>query len=442
MESKVIQSKAEVFVGKVKSAFHSPFGRHVSLLTLSNIITVLVGMVQTILVARLLGPEQYGLAGLIINYPQVIYMILNATTSEGLVRYLSEFHSKREHRKALAVSKMGFGVDFCISVLAFTGIVFTAGWATQKIIKHPDSKSLLLVYAASFLPMSFYNTSCAILTVFQQFPLIAWFSIFNRCLQSGLILLGAWRWGVAGLIWGTALGAAIYGLMMGGVGLWKSRVEWGGFWLTQSWSPLKGRIREIARFFLLTDATLSVALPMQRLDITLLGYFGNAQEVGYYKAAKTIASGLINLIDALQSVSYPRLAKAWVTSRVLFYQQWRQLAELGVFLGVGLILPFYLVQFLPGLLMGSKFAVAGTPLMLFWLAFSLRLAFFWLRPFYLAKGLVHLWLTIHTLSAVVGTTLMVLGAMYWGMNGVATATLVYYILIFLMGIPIALRKGA
>lgn len=440
-----LKSLQNVVVKKGEKVLSSVFFRHVSFLTFSNAATAFLGIVQTLVIARWLGPEKYGIVALIINYPQLIYSILNVRTIEGTTKFLSEFKVIKDLPKVISICKISYTLDVTISCLTFLIVMMTSPWAAKSLFKQPSIAPLMTLYTLSFFAGGFYNTSYAILATFYQFSLLAWTNLVFRSIQFFVVIFLTHFYGVTGVILGMILGTVIQAMFITYLAYQMIGTKWKEFLTIRPLLILKGRLKELFQFYLLTSITLLVALPMQQLDITLIGYFRKPSEVGCYKIAKTIASSLIYLVDALQQVSYPRLASEWVQDRACFIHRLKRLTLLGVTLGALALSTIVFAVSVPKVLLGRHFNEAISPLIWLWIAFSLRVTFFWLRPFFLSTGKVGFWFGLQSSGVIMGMIVMFSGAMLWGANGVALSVLIYYVFIFLFGVPtsytLCYRKG-
>src|SRR5712692_4268608 len=105
------------------------FARDVGILTVANFVGAALSFVQGILVARWLGPELYGVAALVMSYPNVVYTFFDARSIEASVKFLSEFHGRNEREHVLAICKLGYAVDFAIASMSVLVVVISAPWA-------------------------------------------------------------------------------------------------------------------------------------------------------------------------------------------------------------------------------------------------------------------------------------------------------------------------
>ena len=64
------------------------------ILTVANLAGAALSLIQGVLIARWLGPESYGVAALVMSYPDLVYTFFDARSSDASVKYLGEFHAR------------------------------------------------------------------------------------------------------------------------------------------------------------------------------------------------------------------------------------------------------------------------------------------------------------------------------------------------------------
>lgn len=370
------------------------FVRNVGVLTIANIVSAVLMLIQAIVVARWLGPELFGVAALLMAYPGFIYTFFDARSSEASVKYLSEFHARGERDRVLAVCKLGYLVDFGIASLAFFVVLATAPWAAEYIAHRPEAVGLIVVYAAAFVLRALTGTSHAVLASLGKFSVIAKMELATSCVRVGLVIgLVLVGYQVAGVIWGNALAMGVTGLLYGGIAFALVQETWGMSWLKGNWHALKGRRREVFCFLAYTDLNALLGMIPKQLDIVILGYFRGPTEAGYYRLARSLAGVVGYLVGPLQSVTYPELARLWgLGNREALRQKVRQLAlHVGAPLGLIALGSILLVPFLLPLLVGPSYIPAVIAAQFLLVGSAIWLGFFWLRPLYFAKGELKTW---------------------------------------------------
>lgn len=402
------------------------FVQDIGVLTVGNFAGAALGFVQIILVTRWLGPEQYGVAALVMSYPALLYGFLDARSSIATVKYLGEFRAKGESSRALAMCKLGYGLDLTIALMTFLLVAVTASWAGANVVHMPNIAPLILIYAVAFFPRALVGTSRAVLSVFGRFNLLAWTELFTTALRVavilGLVLSG---WGVAGVIWGNAVGMVASGVLLAMLAyplVWRA---WGTSWLSGSWRELRGQRREILRFLFFMDLSELLGLFVKQFDIVTLGYFRGPQEAGYYRLAKSLARIASYLVGPLQSVSFPRLALLAGAGKR------SELKEIVKKLAFWVGLPFgavgfggiLLVPWVMPLLVGPSFAPATVAAQLLMAGSAVWITFFWLRPLYVADGRIGFWTALSLACSVLSIVLYPIAATWLGLDGVAASWL-------------------
>jgi O-antigen/teichoic acid export membrane protein len=398
------------------------FLRDVGVLTIANGVAVILSFMQGILVARWLGPELYGVAALVMSYPSLVYTFFDARSSEASVKYLSEFHARGEHDRVLAMCRLGYVIDAGIAAVAFVIVLLTAPWAARNIAHDSEMVSLIVVYAAALVPNALVGTASATLATLGHFSLIAKITTVTTFLRTaGVLGFVGIGWQISGVVWGNVIATAVSGLLYGTCTWLLSRRVWGASPFQGSWQALRGRRREILGFLAYNDLGTLLGMIPKQLDIALLGYFRNSAEVGYYKLAKNLSGVVSYLVRPLQSVIYPQLALLRAEGNTQDFQdKVRRLAlQVGFPLGVIVIVSTLFIPFLLPLLVGSTYrpAVLATQFLL--AGAGVWLAFFWLRPLFLARGWIKEWTGCVALFAfcnLVGWLVIVPGHGFIGMS--------------------------
>ena len=392
----------------------SRFIQNVGVLMASNFVRAVLSLAQGIFVARWLGPEAYGIAALVMTYPALVHTFFDARSSELSVKYLSEFHARGERNPVLAMCKLGYAVDFGIAGLTFLLVLSTANWAAVHVAHRPETVGLISIYAAAFLPYGLVGTSYAVLATVGNFRVIAAIVVLTEVLRVALVVgMVVAGWGVSGVVWGNAIAMVVTGLFYGLIAFGQIKRTWSASWLQGDWSFLKERRSEIFSFLVYNDLNSLLGMIPKQLDVILLGYFRSPTEVGYYRLAKSLANTVAYLVDPLQSVSYPELARLWGlrTQQALREKVWKLALRIGVPLGLGVLLAIPLVPFILTTLVGQAYRPAVVASQVLLIGSAIWLTFFWLRPIYMAQGRVRHWLSIS--AAVVTLSVVAYPVMIW-----------------------------
>lgn len=261
--------------------------------TFSKVVLVLAGFVLNIVLARELGPADYGIVGIILSIMFVFELFL----TNGLRQSVSKIISSQPVNTR-ALYKQAFLIQMVFSLFLVAGGLLILGRVAVwlQIEEYKNLLYLILVIipvkGVFFLNLGFLNGQFK----YKQHALAnSVYSIFR--LVIALILLYTTHNGVLAVLLGT-LGAFLLSLLF-------AKVEWtnpdvtGGvstrYLLDLTWGALL--------FYLLVNGFLNI-------DVLLLRGQGLSEAtVGYYKASASIGQILYFLFISISQVSYPAIAR-------------------------------------------------------------------------------------------------------------------------------------
>jgi len=252
----------------------------------SQVVPALASLISIPILTRLFPPQDYG------RYMLVMATISVLTTLSGwLVMSVIRFYPalERDGRLEELYACVLVGVLIFVPTLAglFTAIVFLARLKLEKFLHQ-----LMLVAVIVF-------SLTAIFEIFQSFlqakRKATWYSLFSTWKSGGGLVIGiglvvVFRFGVEGLLWGSALNMALS--------------------LPLLWKIAIGRFPRIANFSAeLTKEMVKYSLPLvvgnlaawvlSLSDRYILGFFRGAHEVGIYSASYAVSEKSILLLTTL-----------------------------------------------------------------------------------------------------------------------------------------------
>jgi O-antigen/teichoic acid export membrane protein len=400
----------------------SALARNAGKLGGAGAVMLAVGLFQSVLVARWLGPEGFGVAALVIGVPALIFTFFDPQSREAVVKYLGEFTATGEKQKALAVPKMAYVIDGVLGVVGLAVVVLVAPWAASHILQDGALASLLIVAGATQIASAPAETSRAVLATFGRFDAIAWQQSSAILVRLVLVLaavgLGG---GVSGFVYATCAAALFDAVLAGWLAHRVICKSLGHAWWHGQRRDVAPRLGEMRHFLVYTELTSLVAVFVKQADIVILGWIRGPVEAGYYRLARSITTPAATGTQSLQSVLYPRVTQMTASPEPVDIlgraRQWFLRAGLPLALASLVVVPF--VPQMIKILAGPDYlgAVAATQWLLLGSAFVL--ACFWLRPIQLATHQVRF---MFVNSVVIGAATLagfVLAAGPFGAAGVA-----------------------
>ncbi|MDP8956833.1 MAG: lipopolysaccharide biosynthesis protein [Actinomycetota bacterium] len=398
--------------------------RQVGKLGAAEVVVFVAALIQTVVVARWLGPQDYGVAALIFAYTGFVYVFLDPRSSEAVVRYISEFSAVRDLDRVRAVPALGYLADAAFGALALLIVATTAPWVDSAIVGSDGSWWLLLIFAGSLTFAAPSATSRGVLTAFDRFGAIAKLQSTTALVRLAIVLAVVMSGGgLAGFVVASAISILIEGVVMIFAAQRVVHRETGSSWFRGGVRPLAGRLREIIRFMVYTDLVGLVGGFTKQADVLILGFVRGPTDAAFYRIGLSVASPIVRIGGPLTSVFYPRFARlaargasAELDDQVRRTVLWAAAPITGL-----VLLTTPLVPYVIELAFGTAYVPGARTAQVIVAASAISLGFFWLRPLLLAVGRVRPLLGFTGGTAALATVGFFLGAHWAGHLGVALA---------------------
>jgi O-antigen/teichoic acid export membrane protein len=345
---------------------------------------------QTVIIARMLGVDDYGLLALVTAYVEILNNFFDFKVWETATKYIGTFWAKGEKGKTLSMIKLSYIIDISSGILAFIIAILTAKIASSYVIHSPQAYTLIWAYSLSLLIKTANSTSDAILRVFDKFKRIAFvssfISLFNLVLVSLLLYLGM---GINGVLFSYVLAS----FLDFSIGIWVVSKTLGENQLTGWWrsdlSLVRDQWKGIAWF--LGNTSLAATLKMANdnfLGILVLGYYSGKEGAAYYKIAKSFVKLMTRIMGPLYEAIYPELVRI---SSLNALKDFKKLLKYSTKNLMRFTIPVAIVILIFSdpiitLIFGKEYLPASNPLRIVTLAVLITHLTFWVNPALLAFG--------------------------------------------------------
>ena len=362
--------------------------RNAGYLLSSNVFSMGLSVIQSILAGRLLGVAGFGLIGTVTVFATTLNKIFSFRMNELVVKYFGEAIADGKNERAAAVVKAA-GIGETISaLLSFTLLVIFAPLAADKLAKDPTTSNLFIMYGTIILANFTYETFFGVIQVRNHFRNQAIINLISSIINASFI---AWAYftqkGIYEVLIAYILGKFILGLGTSILGWHEmNKTVQKGWWKTgfDALPPLK----ELLSFAFSTNISNTVIHLVRDNEALWIAWFLTPVEVGYTKTALAIINLVQVPITPFISTSYPEINNAvikkdWKLLRRLLKRitlisgTWTGLSAIGLALFGRWLLLWYGPEFLP----------AHIPMLLFLVGLGFANIFFWNRPLLLSLGL-------------------------------------------------------
>lgn len=371
----------------LKSILKSTTWKQSQITIVATFINGALGALFYILVARLLGPSDFGLLIVCITTLTLIGDMVDFGTNTGLVRFVSE-HISNNHAKALQFLKLSLEIKLIIWILVFIVGFLISPFLAQVIFgKRELTFPLeLVMFGVGSALLFTYATSA--LQAFQKYISWGFINIITNLIRLVIIYL-LFLSEKLNLI--TSLTAYI-------------ALPFFGFFLTMFFLPTKDILqtrkeltvsKQFFRFNLWIAAFTLIAAISSRMDTFLNARLLSSFEIGIYAAANQLVQIVPQLISALGVVAAPKFAGFRNYQEMLVYLKKFQLLVLGI-AGLGILAIPVSIYLIP-LLFGMRYQLAIVPfviLLIAMLVFLISVPIHNSIIYYFGKSEVFVWVAI------------------------------------------------
>ena len=396
----------------------------------ANSIATLLGFVITAIVARALGPKNYGVLALILAYQQTIGKLVSFNASEAIIKFGAEKLQSNEQEGLRQLVKFGFcldlgsaGVGTLLAMMLVSPVIAMIGW-------DPSIKPLLMLYSVLIL-FSWTGTAVGILRLFNRFDLLSYAPIIDTllklggvfwCLSTRQTLLS---FVIVYLI--SSIAASLYQMM---ASLWVLRKNGVRGVIRQPLSGLSSHLPGIWKFVLSTNINSTIRMLSRETDMLILAGLLAPEELGLYKIAKVFSRPLSLIIDPFYFSLYPELAKLWAAKqRTRFVSLNKRVTLLAG--GLGLIIWVCFAAFGKWLILrivGEAYIESYIIGVIYMMAIVIAICGFSLQPSLLAIGQPGKSLKSNAVATLLYIVLLFPAVKLLGVVGAPVAYVTYYLI--------------
>jgi len=285
--------------------------RGIFYLATGNVVATLAQAVAVFIIARLLGPELYGVYTVALSVPLLIIAFIGFGIDESMVRFSANLREKGENQAVAKVIRLGITFKALIAIVVFI-ICFLLSDYIAIAISRPDYSfyiglaSVVIVfqgifYSADAVFVSLDRTEYSALTANIQ-------AIIKTLLTPLLIVAGL---SVIGAITGFTISYVVAGLLGGGLVFIKL------------YAPLKNlahknsgvqnqtsvSLRSMLKYGFPIYIAVLLASAYAQLQPIILSFFTLDLPIGNFKAATNFGLPMVALSGSITTVLFPAFSK-------------------------------------------------------------------------------------------------------------------------------------
>lgn len=407
----------------------------------SVVVTTISVFGETILLARYLGPELFGVFLLVVAFPEAVMQVLDLRVTDAMNRYVGEAFEHDERPRAVSLLKLFWLLDIAVGLACLLIVLVAAGPVAELLTGDADNGSLMVIFSLGLLLGTLDSASGTVLRLLDRFRLVFIASSLGQLSRFALVAVAVIAGGdLEAIVWARVAAEVLLTVFVGGATLvLLKRMLWPH--RRSPISALRGERRQILSFLGSTNLTSSLKMASTKLDTMLLGALASPATVAIYRFAFQFARAPLLISDALYTSVFPTFARAAAGGR---RDEIRNIALSTTRILSATILPAALVAALFGeqilsLVGGERYGSGGLVFALCVLAVLPYAVLFWLRPLILTAGHAGKLLRIQAVGTAVQLGLLVALVPSLEEEGAAIALLAANVLVVGQQVAVARR---
>lgn len=275
----------------------------VQLLSLvTKAITTALGIIQSVIIVRLLSPAEFGLTGLVMSIGGVIGVSQHLGIVDGAIREIAVRRDKQEMGHVFWVSLL---VRQLITIPLSLGLLAAAHLIATRFYGRPEIVPYLQIFAGILILQGFQDVLGAALTGMKRFGSLYAVQVITAAINIAVFGYLTWQFGVRGFFWAIAATTAIMVVLLAGIIAQALR----GYLSWPHWADMRQFGRNIIRIGAYMYVARIFYVVWQRLPLLVLGGVLAAEELGYLNVSFTFGSKLTIIAMALSEVNL-----AWMST--------------------------------------------------------------------------------------------------------------------------------
>ena len=290
---------------RLKKIFSSPTIKDTFISFIGLGITAVVGFIYTVVLARVLGPEKFGIFSAITALIAIVYSLGDLGIASALINFIPKLKEKRQ-----VLINSSFWFEFVVG-LAILLIFGAFSLFHQGIIPGSLSEQLLLAGMIAFNYL-LINYAQAIFTAERKFATFSLSQIIDAGVKIALVfvLLSTSKLSISTAFLANVISTILALLLTFGRELLKIHLQFN--------QPIFGKIFHFAKWIAVSKI---FSVFTTRIDIILLNLMLGSFQAGIFSAASRITLFFSLLISSLGSVVNPRFSGFDTRNKIVGYMR-------------------------------------------------------------------------------------------------------------------------
>jgi O-antigen/teichoic acid export membrane protein len=382
-------------------------------------LSVALGILATIVAARILGLDEFGVYATALAAASFFQMLLDLTVEDALTKVGFRYVAAEDWGRLRRLFRVATEVKILGGVLAALALVALAPLA-DALFDAEGLRDAMLVAALLPIVQCTENVSSSALLLRGRYDVRGAYQSLAQGLKLAAVLIGA-RYGATQAIAGIVLGQALATAAVWFAG----RAALARFPQARP-EPLGDDAPGIRSFVLQSSLATAMVSARTALAPLVLGFVSGTTQVGLLRIAQAPQSGFAAASSPVRLILLTEQTRDWEHGReeIVFRGVRRYMSGASLVAVLSLPVFFVLMPWLVDVVFGDEYADAVTAARIVLVAAALQLVLGWTKSFPTTIGLPRLRVLAHGVETVVLLPLTAVLGAAWGVTGAAVAILV------------------
>lgn len=286
------------FLLQLRAVISSRTAKDTSTIFVGNIASSILGIGFTILAARALGPENWGVVAAVASLIIILAALGDLGLGASIFRFISGKWGSGDSSEAERTYRVIFSLRIITAVVFAITLLFLAPWVSKNLLNREDP-SLIFLGVVGFLGVLLLDFQIVTFQARQNWRTAAVFTSLTNLVRVALVLLLMSIDRISPLF---VLSAFVVSPLLVWIFsfFWRPTVPVGADW--------RGVTRKIATFSSWMAGNRIVSATNSRVDMLILIRLAGAHTTGIYAAANQLAFGVPLLVGSFATVLAPQFA--------------------------------------------------------------------------------------------------------------------------------------
>lgn len=353
---------------KFSRMHRSPFARNVFTLQISNGLIIFLSFLTSIILARILGPKEYGMYSLGFAFFAMLMIFLDYGSEQAILTLMAEADVRGDDDEEKRIVTYFFKIS--VYKIATVGLLFfwlLPGLA-QTIYRNAEIGYLVRFLLVAYLARFSFVLIQVVLQVVKRIKALAVLETVNKFFYLLIPVLLVINYRVPGIFWGNLAVAIIF--LFFSLGLywrWTKKYDFLPNFSEIKKNFFKAKIGRYFKFGFLIAFDKNLAGFYSLLPILFLGRFVATDQVAFYKIALSYVGIPLMILEPISRLLLVKFPEFKLDSKEKLRKNLFRVSALGLMISLLAVLFFvFPAQFLVKIFYGESFKPSAP--LIYWLA--------------------------------------------------------------------------